>query len=104
MSEYVRTMEEVVDKWEEVPIEKSHNKKREKINKTSNIYINLEAFQKFILDYVQSDEINKAFESTIFFNDPAKSELCFQAMLHGLLWGSLLANQLPKLIYVEEEK
>ena len=73
------------------------------MNKTSNIYINLEDFQKFILNYIQSDEINKAFESTIFFNDSAKSELCFQAMLHGLLWGSLLANQLPK-FYAEEEK
>lgn len=74
------------------------------MNKTGNVYINLEEFQKFILDYVQSDEINKAFESTIFFNDSAKSELCFQAMQHGLIWASLLANQLPKLIYIEEEK
>ena len=75
------------------------------MNKTGNIYINLEEFQKFILDYVQSDEINKAFESTIFANNDTKiSELCFQAMLHGIIWGSLLANQLPKLIYIEEEK
>ena len=76
------------------------------MNKTGDIYINLEEFQKFILNYVQSDEINKAFESTIFANDTAKSELCFQAMQHGLIWGSLLANQLPKLIFVtkEEEK
>lgn len=103
MSEYVRTIEEVINKGEKVPIGKSHNRKRKKMTKTSNIYINLEDFQKFILNYVQSDEINKAFESTIFFNDPAKSELCFQAMLHGLIWGSLLANQLPK-FYVEEEK
>lgn len=72
------------------------------MNKTGNIYINLEEFQKFILDYVQSNEIDKAFESTIFANNTAKSELCFQAMQHGLIWGSLLANQLPKLIYVEE--
>ena len=74
------------------------------MNKTGDIYINLEEFQKFILNYVQSDEINKAFESTIFANDTAKSELCFQAMQHGLIWGSLLANQLPKLIYVTEEE
>lgn len=74
------------------------------MNKIGDIYINLEEFQKFILDYIQSDEINKAFESTIFSNDTEKSELCFQAMQHGLIWGSLLANQLPKLIYVTEEK
>lgn len=74
------------------------------MNKTGNIYINLEEFQKFILDYIQSDEINKAFKSTIFADDTEKSKLCFQAMQHGLIWGSLLANQLPKLIYIEKEK
>ena len=74
------------------------------MNKTGNIYINLEDFQKFILNYIQSDEINKAFESTMFANDTEKSEVCFQAMQHGLIWGGLLANQLPKLIYIEEEK
>ena len=74
------------------------------MNKTGNIYIDLEEFQKFILNYVQSDEMEKAFESTIFFNDNTKSELCFQAMQHGLIWGSLLANQLPKMIYITEEQ
>lgn len=74
------------------------------MDKIGNVYINLEEFQRFILNYVQSDEINKAFESTIFANDIAKSELCFQAMQHGLIWGSLLANQLPKMIYIEEGK
>ena len=74
------------------------------MNKTGDIYINLKEFQKFILNYVQSDEINKAFESTIFANDTAKSEICFQAMQHGLIWGSLLASQLPKLIYVTEKE
>lgn len=73
------------------------------MNKTGNIYINLEEFQNFILNYVQSDEINKVFESTMFANDTEKFEVCFQAMKHGLIWGSLLANQLPKLIYVEEK-
>ena len=61
------------------------------MNKTGNIYINLEEFQKFILDYIQSNEINKAFESTIFANDTAKSELCFQAMEHGLIWGKFIS-------------
>lgn len=74
------------------------------MDKIGNVYINLEEFQRFILNYVQSDEINKAFESTIFANDTAKSELCFQAMEHGLIWGGLLANQLPKMIYIEEGK
>lgn len=74
------------------------------MNKIGKVYINLEDFQKFILDYVQSDEIHKAFESTVFANYTEESELCFQAMQHGLIWGSLLANHLPKLIYIEEEK
>ena len=74
------------------------------MNKTANIYIDLEEFQKFILNYVQSDEMNKAFESTIFANDTEKSESCFHAMKHGLIWGGLLASQLPKLFYIEKEK
>jgi hypothetical protein len=67
-------------------------------------YISLEEFQKFLFNYIQSDDMNKAFKSTRFSNDPEKSKLCFQAMQHGLIWGSLLANQLPKIIYIEEEK
>ena len=43
-------------------------------------YISLEEFQDFLLNYIQSDNIDKTFKSTIFFNDPEKSELCFQAM------------------------
>lgn len=73
------------------------------MDKTGDIYINLEDFQKFILNYIQSDEINRAFESTIFSNDTEKSKLCFQAMIHGLIWGSLLAGQLPKLIYITKD-
>ena len=38
MSEYVRTIEEAINKWEEVPIGKSHNKKGEKINKWTLLY------------------------------------------------------------------
>ena len=60
-------------------------------------YICLEDFQKFILNYAQSDDLEKAFESTIFFNDAKKSEFCFQAMQHGLIWASLLAGaKMPK--------
>lgn len=48
--------------------------------------------------------MNKAFESTIFMNDGTKSELCFQAMEHGMIWAALLANQLPKMVHIEENK
>ena len=72
--------------------------------KTGKIYINLEDFQNFILDYIQSDDFDKAFKSTIFANDNTKSELCFQAMQHGLIWASLLANKLSKMIYITQEK
>ena len=74
------------------------------MNKTGKIYIDLEGFQEYILKYIQSEEMNKAFESTVFINDITKSELCFQAMEHGMIWAVLLANQLPKMIYVEENK
>ena len=60
-------------------------------------YICLEELQDFILNYIQSDEIDKTFKSTIFFNDPEKSELCFQAMQFGLIWaGSLAAIKIPR--------
>lgn len=73
-------------------------------NKTNGIYINLEDFQTYILNYIQSEEFVKAFESTIFANDIEKSELCFQAMLHGLTWAGLLASKLPKAIYIKNEQ
>lgn len=72
--------------------------------KTGKICIDLEGFQEYILKYIQSEEMNKAFESTIFINDTTKSELCFQAMEHGMIWAALLANQLPKMIHIEENK
>ena len=60
-------------------------------------YISLEEFQDFLLNYIQSDNIDKTFKSTIFFNDPEKSELCFQAMQFGLIWaGSLAATKIPR--------
>ena len=65
----------------------------------THIYISLEEFQEFLLNYIQSDDIDKAFKSTIFFNDPEKSELCFQAMQFGLMWaGSLAATKMTKYI------
>ena len=66
-------------------------------NKT---YISVEEFQEFLLNYIQSDDMDKTFKSTIFFNDPEKSELCFQAMQFGLIWaGSLAATtKIPKYI------
>ena len=74
------------------------------MNKTGKIYIDLDDFQEYILKYIQSEEMNKAFESTIFMNDTTKSELCFQAMEHGMIWAALLASQLPKMIHIEENK
>ena len=53
-------------------------------------YICLEEFQKFIMNYVQSNSLEDAFKATIFFDDE-KSKLCFQAMQHGIIWAGLLA-------------
>ena len=61
-------------------------------------YIYLEEFQKFIMNYVQSNSLEDAFKATIFFDDE-KSELCFQAMQHGIIWAGLLAaaeKEIPK--------
>ena len=60
-------------------------------------YISLEEFQEFLINYIHSDNIDKIFKSTIFFNDSEKSELCFQAMQFGLIWaGSLAATKIPR--------
>ena len=60
-------------------------------------YISLEEFQEYLLNYIQSDNMDKTFKSTIFFNDSEKSELCFQAMQFGLIWaGSLAATKIPR--------
>ena len=59
-------------------------------------YICLEDFQEFILNYIQSSDLDEMFKSTIFFND-TKSESCFQAMQYALIWASLLAGvKMPK--------
>lgn len=66
-------------------------------------YICLEDFQEFILKYIQSNDFEEMFKSTIFFND-TKSEFCFQAMQHGIIWASLLAGaEMPK-YYQESDK
>lgn len=60
-------------------------------------YICLEEFQEFLINYIQSDNMDKTFKSTIFFNNSEKSELCFQAMQFGLIWaGSLAATKIPR--------
>ena len=59
-------------------------------------YICLEDFQEFIMNYIQSNDLEEMFKSTIFFNE-SKSESYFQAMQHGLIWASLLAGaKMPK--------
>lgn len=65
----------------------------------THTFISVEEFQEFLFNYIQSDEMNKTFKSTIFFDDPEKSKLCFQAMQFGLVWaGSLAATKIPKYI------
>ena len=60
-------------------------------------YICLEEFQEFIINYIQSNSLEDAFNATMFSNDE-KSELCFQAMQHGIIWTGLLAawKEVPK--------
>lgn len=68
------------------------------MTKTYKTYISLEEFQEFLLNYIQSDDMDKIFKSTIFY-DLEKSELYFQAIQFGLIWaGSLAAAKIPKYI------
>lgn len=55
-------------------------------------YINQKEYMNMILEYIKSEEMQKAFEATIFSKYPY-SEDCRQAMIHGLIWGSLLTSR-----------
>lgn len=46
-------------------------------------------FQKLIMDYIYSDEMDKMIDSTIFEDDPK----CRAAMVHGMCIASMLTSR-----------
>ena len=58
-------------------------------------FINQAEFREKIKNYILSEDMEKAFKGTIFFNK-AYSEDCFRAMMHGMIWATLLTSQCDK--------
>ena len=55
------------------------------------IYINLNKFQDLIMKYSISDDFEKMFQNTIFYNEKESTKF-FQAMQHGFIWAGILAG------------
>ena len=52
-------------------------------------FIKTKDFQDFILKYINSEELEKAFQATKFYQE-SNSSTYFEAMQHGIIWASLL--------------
>jgi len=60
-------------------------------------FIKTKEFQDFILKYINSEELDKAFQTTKFYQE-SNSSTYFEAMQHGIVWASLLmaSPKIPK--------
>ena len=60
-------------------------------------FIKTKDFQDFILKYINSEELEKAFQATKFYQE-SNSSTYFEAMQHGIIWASLLmaSSEIPK--------
>ena len=60
-------------------------------------FIKTKDFQDFILKYINSEELDKAFQATKFYQE-SNSSTYFEAMQHGIIWASLLmaSSEIPK--------
>lgn len=67
------------------------------MKESNKIFINLEEFQDFILKYIISEDFEKAFQSTRFYQESNSTDF-FDAMQHGIVWASLLmaSSEIPK--------
>lgn len=55
-------------------------------------------FQEKILDYVSSNELDKMISNTIFADKPE----CKQAVIHGMVWASLLICKCDSIVLKEK--
>ena len=55
------------------------------------LYVNVSEFQKKILDFVNSGELDKFFENTVFDNYEYKND-CKSAMITGMSLASILTS------------
>jgi len=68
----------------------------------TRMLIDVEDFQNFLMKYSISDDFEKMFENTTFFNKPYSEDL-FQAMQHGLIWAGMLAGSCENKKYFRVE-
>ncbi len=67
----------------------------------NKVFINVDEFQTYLLNYIQSDEFEKAFKSTIFYGKEHSEEF-YQAMMHGIIWAGLLTCQCRKICLTDK--
>ena len=63
-------------------------------------FVDIKEFQTKILEFINSDEIDKLFNCTIFANIPE----CKQAMIHGMCIASMLTSRCEEISSIENEK
>jgi len=56
------------------------------------LFINHEEYLRRVLEYIDSDDMKKAFDITVFSKYP-DADNCYEAMKHGIIWASALASQ-----------
>ena len=56
------------------------------------LLVDTSEYQKRVLDCISSEEIDKFFESTMFAGLP-ESNMCNQAMIHGMIIASMMTSQ-----------
>lgn len=57
----------------------------------SELYVNVSEFQKKVLEFINSGELDKYFESTVFNNHEHKND-CKSAMMTGMSFASMLTS------------
>ena len=57
-------------------------------------FINIEEFQKRVIDCITSDEIEKLFQGTNFYDKPE----CKQAMIHGMCIACMMTSYCTRYI------
>lgn len=79
---------------------KANNNQDSKTNKEYKIFIDTKEFQQKILDYINSEEIDKMIRSTIFDGKPE----CRSAIIHGMCMASMLTSYCEPFCIIENGK
>ena len=75
-------------------------KEEKNTDRKYSMFIDIDEFQKRILDCITSKEVDKYFDCTVFAEKPE----CKQAMIHGMLIASMMTSQCEKLFVGRNKK